>query len=122
MSGLTDLVTRGQLPADRREVLRWTAMLAAASGVGLASARAEQTVNPERPMAGANTQAAGGLRKGMIGFMLAHEQFPVTELVELGALASRSGFRLLATSDHFQPWQANQGYTGAAWATMGALG
>jgi F420-dependent hydroxymycolic acid dehydrogenase len=58
----------------------------------------------------------------MIGFMLAHEQFPVTTLLELGALASRSGFRLLATSDHFQPWQANQGHCGEAWVTMGALG
>jgi hypothetical protein len=28
----------------------------------------------------------------MLSFMLAHEQFPVPELVALGALASRSGF------------------------------
>lgn len=54
--------------------------------------------------------------------MLAHEQFPVAELVQLGALASRSGFHLLATSDHLQPWQANEGHVGEAWVTLGALG
>jgi F420-dependent hydroxymycolic acid dehydrogenase len=63
-----------------------------------------------------------GLRKGMIGFVLAHEQFIVPELVRTGALASRSGFQLLATSDHFQPWQANEAHSGLAWVTLGALG
>lgn len=57
----------------------------------------------------------------MLGFMLAHEQFPVPELVSLGA-AEQAGFDLLATSDHFQPWQANQRHTGEAWVTLGALG
>ena len=32
------------------------------------------------------------------------------------------GFGLLATSDHFQPWQANEGHCGSAWVTLGALG
>jgi G6PDH family F420-dependent oxidoreductase len=58
----------------------------------------------------------------MLGFMLAHEQFPVPKLIELGALAERVGFDLLATSDHFQPWQDNEGHSGQAWVTMGALG
>jgi TAT-translocated FGD2 family F420-dependent dehydrogenase len=62
------------------------------------------------------------IRKPMVGFMLAHEQFPVPELVELGVMAEQAGFDLLATSDHFQPWQANEGHAGAAWVTMGALG
>ncbi|HJS91008.1 MAG TPA: TIGR03557 family F420-dependent LLM class oxidoreductase [Steroidobacteraceae bacterium] len=61
-------------------------------------------------------------RLGMLGFMLAHEQFPVPELVALGAAAEQAGFDLLATSDHFQPWQANQRHTGEAWVTLGALG
>jgi hypothetical protein len=38
-----------------------------------------------------------------IGFQLAHEQFPVPELVELGVAADQAGFDLLAVSDHFQP-------------------
>jgi TAT-translocated FGD2 family F420-dependent dehydrogenase len=58
----------------------------------------------------------------MIGFVLAHEQFTVPELVRTGALASRSGFQLLATSDHLQPWQANEAHSGAAWVTLGAMG
>jgi TAT-translocated FGD2 family F420-dependent dehydrogenase len=58
----------------------------------------------------------------MFGFMLAHEQFSVPELVQIGAHASRSGFSVLATSDHFQPWQANEAHAGAAWVTMGAMG
>lgn len=58
----------------------------------------------------------------MVGFMLAHEQFPVTELVQLGVAAEQAGFDLLATSDHLQPWQANEGHAGQAWITMSALG
>ena len=63
-----------------------------------------------------------GLRTGMIGYMLAHEQFTVPQLVEIGAAAERAGFDFLAHSDHFQPWQANEGHSGAAWVTMAALG
>jgi F420-dependent hydroxymycolic acid dehydrogenase len=58
----------------------------------------------------------------MVGFMLAHEQFPVPELVELGVAAEQAGFGLLATSDHLQPWQANERHAGQAWVTMAALG
>ena len=56
-----------------------------------------------------------------MGFMLAHEEFPVAQLIELGIATEQAGFDLLATSDHLQPWQANEGHSGAAWATMGAL-
>lgn len=58
----------------------------------------------------------------MMGFMLPHEQFPVQRLVELGVAAERAGFDLLATSDHLQPWQANEGHSGQAWVTMAAIG
>lgn len=61
------------------------------------------------------------LRNSTIGFMLAHEQFSVPELVELGQAAEEAGFGLLATSDHLQPWQTNEGHAGEAWVTMGAL-
>jgi TAT-translocated FGD2 family F420-dependent dehydrogenase len=63
-----------------------------------------------------------GLRRGIIGFVLAHEQFTVPDLIRTGALASRSGFQLLATSDHLQPWQANEAHSGEAWITIGAMG
>jgi TAT-translocated FGD2 family F420-dependent dehydrogenase len=62
------------------------------------------------------------MRRKMVGYMLAHEQFPVPELVRIGTLASQSGFHLLATSDHLQPWQANEGHSGEAWVTLAALG
>ena len=71
------------------------------------------------------TPASGApqdFRRKMLGYMLAHEQFPVPELVRIGTLASQSGFHLLATSDHLQPWQANEGHCGEAWVTLGALG
>jgi TAT-translocated FGD2 family F420-dependent dehydrogenase len=61
------------------------------------------------------------LQSRLVGFMLAHEQFPSPELVRLGAQAERVGFDLLATSDHFQPWQTNQRHAGEAWVTLGAL-
>jgi len=60
--------------------------------------------------------------KGNIGFVLSHEQFPVDQLVELGARAEQLGFDALSTSDHFQPWQANQGHVGFAWITLAAVG
>jgi TAT-translocated FGD2 family F420-dependent dehydrogenase len=62
------------------------------------------------------------IRERVVGFMLAHEQFPVPALIEIGEAAAKAGFPLLATSDHFQPWQANEGHSGLAWVTLAALG
>lgn len=107
--------------ADRRSLLRWTGALAGATGVALASsARAQPPVR--HPVASSGPFPGTELRKGMFSYMLAHEQFTIPELVRLGSQASRSGFQVLSTSDHFQPWQANQGHAGQAWVTMGALG
>ena len=61
-------------------------------------------------------------RQKTIGYMLAHERFSVPDLVGIGSAAAQAGFGLLATSDHFQPWQANQGHCGEAWVTLGAAG
>ncbi|MGI8588046.1 MAG: TIGR03557 family F420-dependent LLM class oxidoreductase [Chloroflexia bacterium] len=58
----------------------------------------------------------------MIGFVLSQEQFPTPRLVELGAAAEKAGFDAAWASDHFQPWQDNQGHAGFAWLTLGALG
>jgi TAT-translocated FGD2 family F420-dependent dehydrogenase len=115
-------VTGTALSAHRRNLLRWTTVLAGASGLGLAAAHAQPAGLSGQPAADPIPQEAGALRKGMIGFMLAHEQFPVPDLVQFGSLAARSGFHLLATSDHLQPWQANEGHSGEAWVTLGALG
>jgi hypothetical protein len=64
---------------------------------------------------------AGRLQKGLIGYMLAHEQFTLPQLMDIGTSAAGTGFGLLATSDHFQPWQVNEGHSGLAWVTLGAL-
>jgi TAT-translocated FGD2 family F420-dependent dehydrogenase len=57
-----------------------------------------------------------------IGFVLSHEQFPAPQLLEFGAAAERAGFDMLWTSDHFHPWQDNEGHAGQAWVTLAALG
>lgn len=88
------------------------------------AARPAATAQPAGPLPSREAHApeTSRLRKGMIGFVLAHEQFAVPELVGTGALAARSGFPLLVTSDHLQPWQANEAHSGQAWVTIGALG
>jgi TAT-translocated FGD2 family F420-dependent dehydrogenase len=88
---------------------------AAAPGIGGGGISTEATSyrTPER---------SGRLSKSMVSFMLAHEQFPVPELIRLGAAAEAAGFDLVATSDHFQPWQSNERHAGQAWVTLGALG
>ncbi len=37
-------------------------------------------------------------------------------------VAEDAGFDFVATTDHFQPWQNNEGHPGMAWVTMAALG
>ena len=92
----------------------------ATTTAGAAAGRASGEVAAEEEQDRRNAQTPK-LRKRMVGFMLAHEQFPAPELVKLGARADEVGFDLLATSDHFQPWQANQGHSGEAWVTLGEL-
>lgn len=91
-----------------------SALLGSPIAVGQSEKTLQKTIDQARRMP--------GLRKRMIGFMLPHEQFPAPHLAELGVAAERAGFDLLATSDHFQPWQANEGHSGEAWVTMAAIG
>lgn len=103
---------------DRRLMLRH----AAAFLVGASALRAVPAFGNPSAQSISKENDMNSLRKPTIGFMLGHEQFPVPKLVELGVAAEANGFDLLATSDHFQPWQANEGHSGEAWVTMGALG
>ena len=115
------------LVTSRRQVLKSTSALIAISA-GSAAAGAQPLGVASRPVAEAQQSPAGqtsitGLRgRKLIGYMLAHEQFTIPQLMEIGALASQGGFGLLATSDHFQPWQANERHAGEAWVTLAALG
>ena len=119
-ASLSPIVRDAGFP-QRRELLKCTAAVAGSSGVAVASAADQRTGGRTSPVSGTE-QPIGDLRRGMVGYMLAHEEFPVPELVQIGSLASQAGFHLLATSDHLQPWQANERHSGEAWVTLGALG
>jgi len=108
--------------AGRRSWVK-SAILTAASAMALSSrARAEAARRTSRGVSDQHSdKPTPAFGNNMVGFMLAHEEFPVAQLIELGIAAEQAGFDLLATSDHLQPWQANEGHSGAAWATMGAL-
>src|SRR5205085_5539380 len=107
---------------NRRQLLAATPALTLALG-GASGIAAAQPARPASPPAGGSMQATPQLnRQKILGFMLGHEQFTVPQLAEIGQAAASAGFGLLATSDHFQPWQANEGHCGEAWVTLGALG
>jgi TAT-translocated FGD2 family F420-dependent dehydrogenase len=116
--------------ACRRRLLKSAVLIGCGAGLPAANVAAAQTSvtaaqnggGSTAPAASRATSRSGSLFKGMVAFMLAHEQFPVPELIRLGAAAENAGFDLLATSDHFQPWQANERHVGQAWVTLGALG
>src|SRR5438477_13112508 len=57
-----------------------------------------------------------------IGYVLSGEQLPITQLVQLGEAAERAGFDAVWSSDHFQPWQDNEGHSAFAWLTLAAVG
>ncbi|MBS4727544.1 F420-dependent hydroxymycolic acid dehydrogenase [Mycobacterium sp. SM1] len=58
----------------------------------------------------------------VVGFVLSHEQFPTTELVEQAQAAEQAGFRCLWASDHIQPWQDNEGHSMFPWITLALVG
>ena len=117
---------------DRRRWLKSIASLAAfanfdgifASGFNTGLSRKNNMVNDRETQHTVNQTEpiASSWLEPQIGFQLAHEQFKVPELVELGIAADQAGFDLLAVSDHFQPWQENEGHSGQAWVTMSAIG
>ncbi len=112
--------------ASRRHMLKSALLTAVCAGLpaaAMSEKRGGRAGAASTPAAASRaTSHSGALSKGMLGFMLAHEQFPVPELIRLGASAENAGFDLIATSDHFQPWQSNERHAGQAWVTLGALG
>jgi TAT-translocated FGD2 family F420-dependent dehydrogenase len=104
---------------ERRRMLKSGLLLAVGAGIpGLSQAQTSGGMQAAAPP----SAHSGTLSRGMVAFTLSHEQFPVPDLIRLGAAAERAGFDLAATSDHFQPWQANERHAGLAWVTLGALG
>jgi len=56
-----------------------------------------------------------------IGYFLSCEQFGPKELVEQAKRAEDAGFEALWISDHFHPWNDQQGQSPFVWGVIGAL-
>ena len=56
-----------------------------------------------------------------IGYFLSCEEFGPKELVEQARMAEQAGFSRLWISDHFHPWNDEQGHSPFVWSVIGAL-
>ena len=56
-----------------------------------------------------------------IGYFLSSEEFGPRELVRQARLAEQAGFDGLWISDHYHPWNDEQGHSGFVWSTIGAI-
>ncbi|MGN0063970.1 MAG: TIGR03557 family F420-dependent LLM class oxidoreductase [Nocardioides sp.] len=55
------------------------------------------------------------------GYFLSTEEYGPHELVEQAVLAEEAGFEALWISDHFHPWNDEQGQSPFVWSVIGAL-
>ena len=55
------------------------------------------------------------------GYFLSCEEYTPAQLVEQAVLAERAGFEALWISDHFHPWNDEQGQSPFVWSVIGAL-
>ena len=58
----------------------------------------------------------------VFGYVGSHEQFAPSDLIEYAIAAEKAGFDAVWVSDHFHPWQDNQGHAAHAWITLAAVG
>jgi len=56
-----------------------------------------------------------------IGYFLSCEEFGPLELVEQARLAQRAGIDRVWISDHYHPWNDEQGHSPFVWSVIGAL-
>jgi G6PDH family F420-dependent oxidoreductase len=56
-----------------------------------------------------------------IGYFLSCEEYTPSQLVEQAVLAEEAGFEALWISDHFHPWNDEQGQSPFVWGIIGAL-
>ncbi|HTW14077.1 MAG TPA: TIGR03557 family F420-dependent LLM class oxidoreductase [Nocardioides sp.] len=56
-----------------------------------------------------------------VGYFLSSEEYTPEELVEQAVAAERAGFEALWISDHFHPWNDEQGQSAFVWTVIGAL-
>jgi G6PDH family F420-dependent oxidoreductase len=57
-----------------------------------------------------------------IGYFLSTEEYTPAELVEQAKAAERAGFQGLWISDHYHPWNDEQGNSPFVWSVIGAIG
>jgi G6PDH family F420-dependent oxidoreductase len=57
-----------------------------------------------------------------IGCFLACEEFGPRELLDQALRAEEAGFHALWISDHYHPWNDEQGHSAFVWSVIGALG
>ncbi|RVU17578.1 LLM class F420-dependent oxidoreductase [Streptomyces antnestii] len=55
------------------------------------------------------------------GYFLSSEEHTPNELVEQARMAEQAGFTSLWISDHYHPWNGNQGQSPFVWSVIGAL-
>lgn len=55
------------------------------------------------------------------GYFLSCEEYSPRELVEQAVLAEEAGFEALWISDHFHPWNDEQGQSAFVWSVIGAI-
>src|SRR6058998_253533 len=75
------------------------------------TAKAEQQADAE-------TARSCGMK---IGYFLSCEEYSPAELVEQAAAAEQAGFEALWISDHFHPWNDEQGESPFVWSMIGAI-
>ncbi len=56
-----------------------------------------------------------------IGFALSSEEHPPSDLVRFAAMARDHGFRDVSISDHFHPWNGEQGQSPFVWSVLGGI-
>ena len=56
-----------------------------------------------------------------IGYFLSSEETAPADLVRQARLAEQAGFDGLWISDHFHPWNDEQGHSAFVWSTIGAI-
>jgi G6PDH family F420-dependent oxidoreductase len=55
------------------------------------------------------------------GYFLSSEEFTPGELIKQAQMAEQAGFDVLAISDHYHPWNNEQGQSAFVWSTIGAI-
>ena len=55
------------------------------------------------------------------GYFLSCEEYSPAELVEQAVAAEQAGFEALWISDHYHPWNDEQGQSPFVWGVIGAL-